>query len=77
MTVDESMRELPLPLRELQAVRLQLVATGVTFAHCLTFRDEDAQLFLKALDASHRRVPPPRRSLGQGCGGLRRTRTGE
>ena len=56
VAVDESMRELPLPLGELQAIRLQLVATGGALAHCLPFCDQDAQLFLKAFDASHMRT---------------------
>jgi hypothetical protein len=46
VTVDESMRELPLPLRELQSVRLQLVAAGVAIAHCLPLGDERAELFV-------------------------------
>jgi hypothetical protein len=56
VAVDERMRELPLPLAELQSVRLQLVATGGSLTQCLPFCDEDAKLFLKALDASHTRT---------------------
>jgi hypothetical protein len=52
--VDESMRELPLSLRELQPVRFQLTAARVSPAHCLPFCNENTQLFPKGFDASHR-----------------------
>jgi hypothetical protein len=47
------MRELPLPLREGQPVRLQLVGACVSLAHCLPFCDKNPQLFVQAFDASH------------------------
>jgi hypothetical protein len=46
VAIDESMRELPLPLRELEPVRLQLVAACVSIAQRLPFGDKHAHVFL-------------------------------
>jgi hypothetical protein len=54
VTVDQRRGELLLPTRELESVRFELAAARVALPQSLPLRDEHANRFLYALDASHR-----------------------
>ena len=57
MTGDQRVRELLLPVHELEPIRLELVVPCAARVQHLSLCDEYADRFLQAFDASHLRSP--------------------
>jgi hypothetical protein len=51
MTFDQGLRELALPARDLEPVRLELLPARVVLAQSLPLADKQAQCLLEALNA--------------------------